>query len=80
MTEQQKDPMQVMAKAIDTALNGHTLPLRFHGFVLLVFPFDGGADGTMVNYVANCDRKDMIVAMKEMVARFEGQAQTEGHS
>ncbi len=79
MTEQQKDPMQVMAKAIDTALNGHTMPLRFHGFVLLVFPFD--ADGeTMVSHVANCDRKDMIAALKSLVAKFEGQADVKGRA
>lgn len=78
MTEQQKDPMQVMAKAIDTALNGGTLPLRFHGFVLLVFPFDQ-ADAP-VQHVENVDRKDMIAAMKALIAKFEGRAQQEGHS
>lgn len=76
---EQKDPMQPMAKVVDTMLNGHTLPLRFNGFVLLVFPFD--ADGqTVVSHVANCDRKDMIAALKSLVAKFEGQAQQEGHS
>jgi hypothetical protein len=78
MTEQQKDPMQVMAKAIDTALNGHTLSLRLHGFVLLVFSLDQ-ADAP-VQHVENVDRKDMIAAMKALIARFEGQAQVEGHS
>lgn len=76
MTEQ-KDPMQVMAKAIDTALNGHTMPLRFHGFVLIVFSLD--QEDAPVQHVENVDRKDMIAALKSLVAKFEGQAQMEGH-
>jgi len=75
---EQKDPMQVMAKAIDTALNGGTLPLRFHGFALLVFPFDDENE-TMVNYVSNANHNDMVTALKALVARFEGQPKQKGH-
>jgi hypothetical protein len=77
MAAEQKDPMQVMAKAIDTALNGGTLPLRFHGFVLIVFSLD--QEDAPVQHVENVDRKDMIAALKSLVAKFEGQAQMEGH-
>lgn len=72
------DPMQTMAKAIDTALNGGTLPLRFWGFTLLIFPFDGD-DGTQVSHVSNCNRQDMVAALKALVAKFEGQGSQVGH-
>ncbi len=41
-----------------------------YGFALLVFPM-GGDDGRM-NYISNAARETMIVALKELVARFEG--------
>lgn len=41
-----------------------------YGFVLLVFGF-GTRKGRM-NYISNARREDMIVALKELVARFEG--------
>ena len=69
------DPMQTMAKAIDTALNGRH---RRFGFTLLIFPFEHEV-GSHVNYVSNCDRKDMVAALKEIVAKFEGQGSQVGH-
>ena len=77
MTGEPKDPMQVMAKAIDTALNGGTLPLRFHGFALIVFSLDN--EDAPIQHVENVDRKDLIAALKALIAKFEGQPKQEGH-
>jgi hypothetical protein len=42
-----------------------------YGFALLVFPF-GDDPGGRMNYVSNARREDMLVAMKEFIARNEG--------
>jgi len=46
--------------------------LKPAGFVLLIF--DQVQGNTEVNYISNCEREDMVVAMKEVVAKFEGHA------
>ena len=38
---------------------------------LIVAPFDAPPD-QRTNYVSNADRADMLVLLKEVVARFEG--------
>ena len=65
-----RDLMKTAADEIDRMINGKAGP-RNNGFVLLVFPF-GGPEGARTNYVSNADRATMIVALKEIVARFEG--------
>lgn len=65
--------MTALAHGIDEILNGK---LKGHdrktGFVLMVFDF--GADpASRCNYISNGTRQDVIVLMKEMLARFEGQ-------
>ncbi len=70
--------LRAMAKALDTALNGDAHQ-KDNGFVLLVFPFDG-PEGARVNYVSNADRRDMIAVLKEITARLEGQAHTQGRA
>ena len=47
------------------------------GFALLQFEF-GGGDKARVNWISNAERGDMIVALKELVARFEGQPEVSG--
>jgi hypothetical protein len=74
--KQTTDLLQGMAMALDETLNGDERPGK-NGFVLLVFPF-GGPEGARTNYVSNANRKDIIVALKEIVARFEGQAEAKG--
>lgn len=64
--------MQSIARSLDEVLNGPLMP-KVHGFALLVFPFDQ-LDGGMVNYISNGDRKDVITALKQIIARLEGQA------
>jgi hypothetical protein len=48
---------------------GDALPKEY-GFTLLVFPL-GNHPGNM-NYISSAERADMIAAMKELVANFEG--------
>ncbi len=70
--------MQSMASALDDVLNEKGKPKK-NGFVLLVFPFDG-PEGQRTNYVSNGQRQDVVVALKEVIARFEGQAQQNGRA
>ena len=56
---------------------GQTLPPGW-GFALLVFPFNEG-DGRM-NYISNAGRDDMLVALKEVVARMEGRMHEGGNA
>lgn len=44
---------------------------RETGFIVFAFAF-GDKPGRRMNYIANCDRKDVIVALKEWIARAEG--------
>jgi hypothetical protein len=72
--------MRDLAQHLDRFFNG---PLRGKdrptGFVLMVFPF-GDTTGRC-NYISNgADRRDIVVLMREMIARFEGQPETEGHA
>jgi len=68
--------MQALASGIDEALNG-TGPRSGHkvGFVLLTFPLgELGKDRlNLVNYIGNGDRKDVYAALKELLARWDGQ-------
>jgi hypothetical protein len=62
-----RELMNRLAGALDEMFEGY-------GFCLLVFPFadkEGEMDGRM-NYISNAERKDMLVAMKEFIARNEG--------
>lgn len=71
-TDQTKDIMRAIALAVDKTIN---LESKRCGFVILVFPFDQ-PEGARTNYVSNCDRKDMLTALKEVTARFEGRVIT----
>jgi hypothetical protein len=62
--------MNDIGKTLDRLLNGDERP-RHTGFVLLMFEF--GADKRM-NYLSNAERADMLSALKELVANFEGRA------
>ena len=72
--------MVKIAKALDELFNGKLKGKdRETGFVLLVFPFNT-PDGRC-NYVSNgADRKDIVVLLKEQIARFEGQPETKGEA
>ena len=63
--------MNALARGIDNILNGNAKPKKV-GFVLMVFPFGEEVNGRF-NYISNGARKDIVVLMKEMIAKFEGQ-------
>jgi len=57
---------------------GSALPPGY-GFALLVFGL--GETAGRMNYISNADREDMLAALKELVARFEGRYSDEaGHA
>lgn len=65
--------MNDLAGKLDEMFNGPLRGLnRKWGFALLVFPF-GGSDGEerRMNYIGNANRAQMLVAMKELVQRWE---------
>ena len=73
------EQMNAVAEGLDRIFNGETHgPDRKTGFVLLVFPF-GDSDSGRCNFISNgADRRDVVTLMKEMIARFEGQAEARG--
>lgn len=75
-----REQMEDMTRALDRFFNGEDRgPDRKVGFVLLVFPF-GAGDGRC-NYISNgADRRDVIVLLKEQLARFEGQPEMNGRA
>lgn len=75
------ETMNDLARFLDERFNG---PLRGkhrpYGFVLLVFDYGEPKDGRM-NYISNgADRGDIVVALKELIANFEGRVQAAGHA
>jgi len=71
--EQWRALLNDMARHIDGIFNkGERGPNRKWGFAILLFPFGAPDDQSRINYISNADRKDMIVAMKEWIARAEG--------
>lgn len=62
--------MNDLAKNLDRSFNGKERPKKV-GFALLVFDF-GNPDRNRMNYISNGHRDDMIVALKEFIARNEG--------
>jgi hypothetical protein len=71
--------MNAVAEALDGTFNGKAGgPDRKVGFVLLVFPF-GEKEGRC-NFISNgADRRDIVTLFREMIQRFEGQPEVEGH-
>jgi hypothetical protein len=76
--EQYRRQMGAVAQTLDEFFNGKAGgPDRKTGFVLLVFPF-GDHEGRC-NFISNgADRRDVVVLMREMIARFEGQPEMKG--
>jgi len=73
--------MEALARGIDEILNGDARgPDRPTGFVLMVYAFAGFENGdSRCNYISNgADRRDVVILMKEMIARFEGQPKITG--
>jgi len=64
ITPEFRELMNRTARALDEGFKGA-------GFVLLLFD----TDASRANYISNRDRATMLVAMKELIARFEGRGQ-----
>lgn len=66
-----------LARGLDDVLNADVKPKK-NGFILLVFPFENH-DGHC-NYISNANRADVVVLLKEQLARFEGQPELSGRA
>lgn len=62
-----REQMNALAKLINTMFEGA-------GFALLIFD---KTDPARANYISNAQREDMLVAMKEFIARNEGRVPPE---
>ncbi len=73
--------MTKLGALLDRAFNGNAKGEdRKNGFILIIFPFsDTTEDERRANYVSNASRDDVLVMLKEQVARFEGQSMEPGH-
>ena len=72
--------MNAVADGLDKIFNGVAAQSKpVNGFVLLVFPLDA-PEGARVNYASNAKRADIVSALKEIVARFEGQPEAKGRA
>jgi hypothetical protein len=76
ISHQFRDQMNAIAQVLDEAFNGTERPKK-NAFVLLLAPFDG-PEGARTNYISNGRREDILVMMKEVIARFEGQPEQKG--
>jgi hypothetical protein len=77
--EEYKDKMNAVAMVLDKFFNQDSRGKdRKVGFLLMVFNF--GEEGRC-NFISNgADRGDVVILMKELIARFEGFPFQEGHS
>jgi hypothetical protein len=73
-----KEKMTAIIQTLDEFMNGEKKGAdREVGIVVLMFPF-GGIEGRC-NFMSNgADRKDLVALFKEMIARFEGQPESQG--
>lgn len=87
-----RDEMNQLARALDLAFNGKAvgsfartgIDERKTGFVLLSFPMnelDTRGGKSRCNFISNgAARQDIVALFKEMIARFEGAPDAEGHA
>ena len=71
--------MNMVAKVLDETFNEPGKPKKV-GFALLTYNMGEQLEGTgHINYIGNGTRADVRVALKELLARWEGRyAETEG--
>tara|TARA_R110002110_G_scaffold64634_2_gene178539 strand:- start:2166 stop:2438 length:273 start_codon:yes stop_codon:yes gene_type:complete len=76
--------MNEVMTSLDHMFNGPTRGAdREVGIMLLIFPYGEQELGQerRTNYISNgADRRDMIILMKELIARFEGQPEITGRA
>lgn len=71
-----REKMNRLARVIDQELNPNRSEGRENGFVVLMFKF-GAVEAGRMNYISNAQREDMVCALKELVAQFEGRVMPE---
>lgn len=78
--EQYHAKLTAIMRTLDEFLNGDAKgPDRETGIVVLMFPF--GDTSGRCNFMSNgADRRDLVVLMREMIARFEGQPEVHGRA
>ena len=71
--EDQRVFMKALASGIDDILNGKSPTKPKVGFALLTYNFGEDIAGTgRVNYIGNGRRSDVLLMLKELIARWEG--------
>jgi len=73
-----RDMLNRLAASLDDAFNGDVRPKQV-GFAVLLFNFDK-IEGGRMNWISNAERKEMIVALKEMTAQLEGRTTKAGRA
>jgi hypothetical protein len=69
---EQRELMNNLAQALDKIFNGDTRPKKV-GFALLTYNFGEEVQGTgRINYIGNGKREEVLIALKELIARWEG--------
>lgn len=67
-----RELMNDIGRRIGHALHEHTAhTTERYGFALLMFGLSGD-EACRMNYICNCNREDMLAALKEFIARNEG--------
>lgn len=78
ITPQYREAMNMLARDLDEIFNGNKQGEdRTTSFVLLISDFNKTG---RVNYISNSKRADVIMMLKEITARFEGQPEMKGHA
>lgn len=69
-----RELMNGTARILDETFNGEAKGNdRTVGFVLLLFQLNSdGERDSRCNYISNANRADIVVMLKEQIARFEG--------
>jgi hypothetical protein len=74
-----REMMNGVAKGLDDVFNGELRGKRRKvGWCLMVFDFGQGPG--RANYISNADRNDVVVLLREQLARFEGMPEQEGRA
>lgn len=71
--------MNSLAQVVQELFNGKGTRVQDSkvGFVLMVFALN---DKSRANYISNANRQDVIVLLKEQLARFEGMPEQKGRA
>ena len=80
--EEQRAMMNAVAEGLDEVFNPSLpgLPRQKKIAFVLLTAYFGQVDDGRVNYISNGEREDMIAMLKELLARFEGQAMEPGNA